>query len=413
MNHRVVVTGMGCISALGNTLEESWANAVAGRSAIRSRTSRQSESNMPVYGGPVAEIDLPAPDVIGQVLNLHPKEVARLDPISLFALYATKEALGDAQLTPHSEALEDAAIVFGVSVGGLHTIDATYHRTYGRGANSVNPFTVPKLMTSAPPSQMSLHFGIKGLTYAVASACASSSNAMTEAYHLIKSGRAQRVIVGGSDSQLTYVAWLSWKSLGALATETCRPFCATRNGMTMGEGASVLVFESLEAAEQRGISPYAEIIGAGATADAHHLTKPHGEMALKAVRQAYADSGLDMKTPVLVNAHGTGTVLNDRIESEVLAQHFEGRLNDNAVIATKSLHGHMIGATASMEMILGIQALNHGIAPKIGNHQQSDADIPLNLVLQDDHQIDYEYMLSNSFAFGGLNSSILVQRMAA
>ena len=411
MKNRVYVTGMGCVSALGNNVETAWQKAISGQTGIRYKMVRKRYENVPPYSSAVAEVKLPDTTSLETHLGLDARSISRLDPISLFALIAAKEALNDANLKPHSRELEETSILMGVSVGGLTTIEDSYQRVFVEGARTSHPLTVPKLMPSAPPSNISILFGVKGLTYSIASACASSSHAMMEAYYLIKTGRADRVIVGGSDAQLTYLSWLSWKSLGAISKDTCRPFCATRSGLVMGEGAAMLVFESDVSAMSRGVKPYGEILGTGATSDAYHITKPQGDMALKAIEQAHHQADIPVNTPLLINAHGTGTILNDRVEALVMQEHYNHCLSQNAVIATKSAHGHMIGATAAMEMIMGLQSLNTRQAPPILNYQESDTRFDIPLVLGPLEDIDYEYMLSNCFAFGGLNSSLLVKRM--
>lgn len=402
---RVVVTGMGCVSSLGLGVAETWRNLVAGN-----------RSSLPLEIVSEGRWALKTTAVVGRVDDAYlgplvsrfgRKSVGAVDRFSNLATSATAEALEDAGLSPGDAPLERAAIVYGVASGGVSSIEAAYARLFD-GASSVHPLTIPRLMGSAAPSQLSILFGIHGLAYGVSSACASSAHAITEAMHLIRSGRAQIVVTGGSDASLTYGGVQAWRSLQAISESACRPFSAGRDGTVLGEGAATLVLESEESAISRGVHIYGEVAGSGATADATHMTQPNMEMAVEAVRLAQSDADLKSDEPVLISAHGTGTYLNDRMESQAYASIFGRRLADCRVIATKSAHGHMLGATGAMEFLLAILALKHQFAPQILNFQSPDPECDLPLVIRAE-KIAFRAAISTSFAFGGLNCALVAR----
>ena len=266
-------------------------------------------------------------------------------------------------------------------------------------------------MGSASVSQLSMLFGIKGLAFATSSACASSAHAIGEAMHMIRAGRAQIVVAGGSDASISFGSWLGWKALQAMSPQTCRPFSAGRNGMILGEGAATLVLEDMDHATARGATIYAELAGAGASSDAFHLTQPDGEGAVKAMRQAHADAGVALGTPALISTHGTGTPVNDKMEAEAIGQVYGDALARHRVIATKSAHGHLLGGAGAIEFLVGLQALRAGLAPPVLNYLGPDPECDLPLALGAPQPIAAEVLVSNSFAFGGLNSVLIARRV--
>jgi nodulation protein E len=399
MTHRVVITGMGCLSGLGRGLDATWARARDGRGAI-------GPIDRPGLSGVAAAIDdAEMPDE-----QQDWRALGRLDPLSLYALTATREALEAAGLVGHAALRNRTAIVVGCGSGGNATVDTAFERLYARKAARVHPQTIPSSMISAPAAHMAMAFGVHGPTFVLASACASSTHAIGEAMHMIRSGRVDLAITGGAEACLTPGSWMAWQSLGAMAPDNCRPFSCDRRGMVLGEGAAILILESEAHARARGATIWGEVAGYGASSDATDITAPDVDGIVAAIRAAHADAGIDPAAPALISSHGTGTPLNDAAETQALHAVYGAALDGHAVIATKSAHGHMIGATGAMEYILGIMALRERVAPPILNYLGPDPACALPLVTTA-RAIDQNILVSNGFAFGGLNA-VLIGRAA-
>ena len=414
MTRRVAVTGLGCVSGLGQGVTATWAAARDGRGAIRT-LSRPSDED-PAWGfqGPAAPID--SLDVGLAETRFGPRALGQLDPLAAFAVTATLEALSDAGILgaagqPDDPVLrERTAVVYGCGSPGNATIDAAYQRLYARRSAKAHPQTIPKSMISAPASQISMLFGLHGPAFVIASACASSNHAIGEAMHMIRAGRAEVAITGGAEACLTPGCWAGWTAIRAMAPDTCRPFSTGRLGMALGEGAATLVLEDLDRARARGARIHGELIGYGATSDAANLTAPDLDGVCAAISAAHRDAGRDPAEPSLISSHGTGTPLNDLTETAAIRRVQGGGLDDSLVIATKSAHGHLIGGSGALELLLGLLALKNGVAPPILNHLGPDpaCDLPLALAPT---PIDYETLVSNSFAFGGLNAVLIARRL--
>jgi nodulation protein E len=408
MSVRVAVTGLGCISALGQGVAINWSGLKAGACGIRSLSQRHPDAERLIKDGPAAIID--TVDASAAEAYAGRKVTAQLDPVAAYAVVATHEALADAGLISDPAILAKASIVYGGASGGNNTLEDGYVRILLKGQSSVHPLTIPKTMSSAAVSQLSMIFGIKGVAFAISSACASSAHAIAEASYMIRAGRTKVAIAGGADSSLNFGSWYSWIALQAMAPDACRPFSIDRKGMVLGEGAASLVLEDLDHARARGATIYAEIIGAGGSSDAGHLTAPSAEGAGAAVRAAYAEAAIAADTPVIVSAHGTGTPLNDKTESEVMRGVLGGDLGRHRVIATKSAHGHLLGAGGGLEFLLGVLALREGVAPPILGYLGPDPECDLPLALGRTEAFEAEALVSNSFAFGGLNSVLIARR---
>lgn len=401
MKPRVVITGMGCVSGLGRGVAANWRRLRDGEGAIRP-LARQGVEGVASW----IEEDEGAPSyVAGEDL----RRMGKLDPLSLHALEAAGEAVGQAGLSGHPVLAERTAILVGCGSGGNATLDTAYERLFGRGQAKVHPQTIPSSMITAPAAHIAMLLGAHGPTFTLSSACASSAHALGEAMHMIRAGRVDVAIAGGSEAGLTIGAWTGWQSLGVLAPDTCRPFSLGRRGMVLGEGAAMLVLESEDHARARGARVIAELAGYGASSDAAHMTAPDVAGIAAAMRAAHADAGIAPDEPALISAHGTGTALNDPAEASALHQVYGSALERHSIIATKSAHGHMIGAAGAIEFLLGIRALAEGIAPPVLNHLGSDpaCDLPLALTRR---AIDSAILVSNSFAFGGLNVVLIGQR---
>lgn len=402
---RVVVTGMGCLSALGIGKAACWSRTLAGETGIQ--PIRQFATGSKTFAiDCLAAVAPDTTDVLAKRFDR--RQVMFADRFANFAAIATLEALDEAGLAGNDAVLSRAAIIFGAASGGNVTVEAGFQRLF-EARQRVNPRTVPQIMSSAATSLLSSLFGIRGICYSLSSACSSSSHAIAEGMHLIRHGRSDVVVVGGADASLTYAMLESWNALRAISPDGCRPFSADRNGTVLGEGAASLVLESEAHARERGATILAEIAGTGASSDAGHITQPDWRGAEAAIRAALADADANTTEPMLISAHGTGTVLNDQSETRALRQVFADSLSASHVIATKSAHGHMLGATASIELILGIMALNEGAAPPIGGSHTCDPECDLPLVLSPT-DISHKILLSPSFAFGGLNSVLVARR---
>jgi nodulation protein E len=402
---RVAVTGMGCVSGLGHGVAETWRRAAAGEGAIMPfALPRGEDARADGPAAPILTLDTAAVET-----RFGARALAHLDPLARFAVVAAEEALSDAGLIEDPVLGERTAILLGCGSGGNATFEAAYRRLYERGQNKVHPQTIPGAMASAPASQLSMLFGVRGPAMVLASACASSAHALGEAMHMIRSGRVEVAIAGGAEACLTLGSWVAWASLGAMAADSCRPFSIDRQGLVLGEGAAVLVLEAWDRAVARGADIHGELIGYGATSDAAHLTAPDQAGVEAAIRAAYRDAGLALDAPALISSHGTGTRLNDATEAAALRAVCGNALRESVVVATKSAHGHLIGGSGALEFVLGLKALAAGVAPPILNHLGLDPACDLPLALAPTRHA-HKHLVSNSFAFGGLNAVLIGRR---
>jgi nodulation protein E len=402
---RVVITGMGAISALGRGLVPTWAALAQGRSGVAWQRVEGEDPTLFTEAplGRVRDEDCAEPADLP-----NGKSFKILDRFCKLAVISAAEAFSDSSLLAAGYDPDEIAILYGSSTGGLTSLEEGYFRIYGERVPRVHPMTVPRFMASGAASAVSLTFGLTGPAWCVSSACASSSHAITEAFWLIRTGRTKAAVAGGAEASLTYGHTLAWQRLSALAQDTCRPFSLKRTGMALAEGAATLVLEDYETAKRRGAPIYGELVGAGASSDAYHLTQPKSEGAAKAIRQALKESGMSSSRPLLISTHGTGTELNDASEAQALRQVFGDDLDRHIAIATKSSHGHVLGGTAALELVAGILALRHGLAPQICNFLNPDPECSLPLALEPRPLHKEAALISNSFAFGGLNSVLAV-----
>ncbi len=408
MSVRVAVVGLGCVSGLGQGVSTSWSRLKDGAGGIRPLDRCHPDADWLTMQGPAAAID--SLDASAAEAYAGRKVTAQLDPVAAYAVVATHEALSDAGLLSEPAVLADATILYGAASGGNLTQEEGFVRILIKDLTNVHPLTVPKMMSSAAVSQLSMIFGVKGIAFAISSACASSAHAIAEAAHMIRAGRTKVAIVGGAEASLTFGAWASWRALRVMAPDACRPFSIDRKGMVLGEGAASLVLEDLEHARARGATIYAEIVGVGGSSDAGHMTAPSARGAGAAMQRAYADAGIARDTPVIVSAHGTGTLLSDKTESDVLRGVLGGDLGRHRVIATKSAHGHLLGAAGAMGFMAGVLALRDGVAPPILGYLGPDPECDLPLALGRAQAFEAEALVSNAFAFGGLNSVLIARR---
>ncbi len=401
---RVVVTGLGAISALGANREEFWRRLCAGESGIG-----------PLEGFPTDGLSVKvAAQARGYDPRAHfdPKRLDLLDRFSQFALVAAREAVKDAGLgTPLGEDLgARTAVVLGVGMGGKGTEDESFRQLYALGQQRFSPFLIPRSMPSAAASHLTMEFGVTGPGLTIATACAASTHAAGYAFWLVRSGVADIALAGGSEAPFTVGSLKGWEAMRVMAPDTCRPFSRDRKGMVLGEGGAVVVIESREHARARGARIYAEMAGFGMSSDAGHITQPSETGAARAMNAALRDAGLGPEQIGYVNAHGTGTAANDLTETRALHRVFGADAGRLAVSSTKSMHGHALGASGALELVGTVLALHEGILPPTANFTSPGEDCDLDYIPNRARRADVEAALSNSFAFGGLNAVVCVKR---
>jgi nodulation protein E len=399
---------MGVFAASGKEAESFFASLVNGRSGI-GRISLFDPSALSVQIA--AEVPAYTPT------DYFPaKRLELLDRFSQFALIAAREAMQASGLAVREEERPRFGVVVGSGMGGAQTLDQGYLNLYAKGATRLHPFTIPKMMHNAPASQISMEYGAQGPSLATSTACSSSGHAIGEAFHLIKFGLADMMLAGGSDAPITYGMLRSWESVRVLASgngdpsRACRPFSADREGLVMGEGAGILLLEELEHARQRGATIYAEVAGYGLTSDASHITQPSVDGPARAIRMALDEGGTNPEEVDYINAHGTGTKLNDVTETQVIKEAFKEHARRLAISSTKSMHGHVMGATGAVELVATVMALQRGIIPPTANYNCPDPECDLDYVPNQAREKPLRTAISNSFAFGGLNAVLLVRR---
>ena len=401
MNHRVVITGLGAVSGLGLNVTAYWDALKAGRSAIRPID--------PVIENVKITMAAVVPDIDTENY-FSSNELSLLDRCSMLAVIAAREAVNDAGLVCREKILTDAAAIIGSGCGGKHTDEATYEQLYKQQRKRAHPLTIPKGMPSAAASMVSSHLGIKGPAFVLASACASGSHAIIQGMSMIQSGMIDVALVGASDAPFTYGLLKSWDALRVVSNDTCRPFCADRSGLVLGEGAAILVLESEEHARERGARIYAELAGCGMTSDAGHVTRPDISGITNAMEKALRHAELTPDDVDYINAHGTGTRVNDVIETEAINRVFADHAKKLAVSSTKSMHGHALGASSALELIATTLAIHHGIIPPTANFTVADERCNLDYVPNTARQKEVDTAMSNSFAFGGLNAVVILKK---
>ena len=399
MNQRVVITGLGAISALGHTTSQFWDALKHGRSGIRTLKGLPTEKLKIQIGAEV-------PDYRPED-HFSPQDLPLLDRFSQFALLATREALADAGLD--EAAVDGAAAIIGTGCGGKGTDEQTYQCLYEQGKSRLHPLTIPRGMPSAAASQVSMQLGITGPVFSVTSACASAAHATSVAMSMIRSGLVNVAITGGTDAPFTYGLMKAWEALRVLSNDSCRPFSVDRSGLVLGEGAGIVVLESLAHAQQRGAVIHAELAGCGMSADAGHITDPSFKGAARAMQAALSDAALSISEVDYINAHGTGTRANDVMESSAIREVFGKHADRLLVSATKSMHGHSLGAAGAHELVATVLALKYGIVPPTANFTTAGEGCDLDYVPNHSRQKNLHVALSNSFAFGGLNAVLAVR----
>lgn len=400
---RVAITGAGTINALGKNVPETLEAMREGRCGIGALEFQDVERLSIRIGGQVKDYD-PEEKFNRQQISLY-------DRFTQFTLLAAQEAISQSGLTFTGELAAQSGVVLGTAGGGVSTWDDNYRSVYEDGKNRVHPFVVPKLMNNAAASHVSMAYNLKGPSFTVSTACASSNHAMAQAFQMVRSGMSPVMIAGGSESMLCFGGVKAWEGLRVMSRDACRPFSANRNGMVQGEGAGVFVFEDFDHAKSRGAEILAEVVGFAMTSDAADIVMPSKQGAARAIKGALRDAKLNGSEVGYINAHGTGTAANDRTESAAVADVFGAHADKLMISSTKSMHGHLIGGTGAVELLACIMALRDGVvAPTIG-YEEPDPDCALDVVPNEAREANVSVALSNAFAFGGLNAVLALRKV--
>ncbi len=393
---RVVITGAGTINALGHNVPQTLEAMREGRCGICPLDFRDVDRLAIKIGGQVRDFNADS--------EFNRQQMSLYDRFTQFTLRAAKEAIGQSGLTFTGDLAATSGVVLGTAGGGVSTWDDNYRAVYEEGKNRVHPFVVPKLMNNAAASHVSMEFNLKGPSFTVSTACASSNHAMAQAFAMVRSGMSTAMITGGSESMLCFGGVKAWEGLRVMSKDACRPFSANRNGMVQGEGAAIFVFEEYEHARARGAEIMAEVSGFAMTSDAADIVMPSKQGAGRAIAGALKDARINPEEVGYINAHGTGTAANDKTECAAVADVFGRYADDLMISSTKSMHGHLIGGTGAVELLAVIMALRDGvIAPTIG-YEEPDPECALDVVPNTAREAQVDLALSNAFAFGGLNA---------
>ncbi|MFI0395111.1 beta-ketoacyl-[acyl-carrier-protein] synthase family protein [Paracoccus jiaweipingae] len=400
---RVAITGAGTINALGRNVADTLAAFREGRCGITDLDIR--------------DVDRLGIRIGGQVHDWTPEDhfnrqqCVLYDKFTQFTLLAAKQAVAQSGLSFAGELGLCSGVVLGTAGGGVNTWDDNYRTVYEEGKNRVHPFVVPRLMNNAAASHVSMEFGLRGPSFTVATACASSNHAMGLAFQMVRSGAARVMLAGGSEAMLCFGGIKAWEGLRVMSRDACRPFSANRNGMVQGEGAGVFVFEDYDHAVARGADILAEVVGFAMSSDAQDIVMPSAQGAERAITGAMQDARLNPDQVGYINAHGTGTAANDKTECAAVAHAFGPHADRLMMSSTKSMHGHLIGGTGAVELLACIMALRDGvIAPTIG-YEEPDPECALDVVPNTAREARVDVVLSNAFAFGGLNAVIALRRV--
>jgi 3-oxoacyl-[acyl-carrier-protein] synthase II len=407
---RVVVTGMGIISPVGNTVEEAWQNAAAGKSGIGPITRFDVSDQEVKFGGEVKDFD---PDAI-----FGRRESRRMDRVTQFGLYAAEQAIKDSGLVVTDSNRYDIACIVGTGIGGIGTLFESIKGYLDRGPKSVSPLMVPMTLTDAVSSRISMTFGLRGPNFSISTACATGNNCIGEAAEIIRRGQAKAAVAGSSEAALVNVALASFNNMTAISRRNdaperaSRPFDIDRDGFVVAEGAAMLILEDLDHALARGAKIYGEILGYGHTSDAYHVTAPleTGEGASEAIRRALRDAHLTPGDIDYINAHGTSTPLNDKSETLAIKSALGEHAYSIPISSTKSVTGHLMGSAGSVEAVFSLKAIEQNFIPPTINLEHQDPECDLNYTpnVGVSHPIDV--VMSNSFGFGGHNTVLIFGR---
>lgn len=406
---RVVVTGLGTISPNGNDVGTMWHNVVSGNSGI-DYISRIENNELPATAA--AEVKDFDPSKF-----MEKKDARKMDLFTQYAVSAARMAVDDAGLTIDEQNADRVGVWVGSGIGGMGTLEDQHTKLMEKGPRRVSPFFVPMMIPDMAAGQVSIHLGAKGINSCTTTACASGANSIGDAYRAIEHGDADYMIAGGTEAPITSLAFAGFSSMKALSTnenpkEASRPFDKDRDGFVMGEGAGILVLETLESALERGAHIYGEITGYAATGDAYHITAPaeNGEGAARAMKQAVQDAGIAFEEVDYINAHGTSTSLNDKYETQAIKDVFGDHANKLAVSSTKGVTGHLLGAAGGLESVISVKAIDEGVIPPTMNYETPDPECDLDYVPNESRKQDVGVVLSNSLGFGGHNATLIFKK---
>jgi 3-oxoacyl-[acyl-carrier-protein] synthase II len=410
VSKRVVITGMGAITPVGNDVTSTWEALKAGRSGIATITQFDASDLASQFAGEVKDFD-PA-ERFGR------KEARRMDRVTQFAMEACSQAVASSRLLENGTDRNRVGVVLGCAVGGISTLLKQYDVFKARGPRRVSPFLIPMMLVDTPAAQVAIEYGLRGPNMSIVTACATGTNAVGEAFEMVARGAADAILTGGCEGGMMPLTIAGFNVMGALSTRNddpagaCRPFDADRDGFVVSEGGAVLVIESLEHALARGATIHAELVGYGTSVDASHMAAPleTGEGASLAMQSALDRAGLAPEALDYINAHGTATRLNDVSETRAIKTVLGEYAYDIAVSSTKSMTGHLLGGAGALEALICVKVLGDGIIPPTINYESPDPDCDLDYVPNEARQADVQVAMSNSFGFGGHNACVILRR---
>jgi 3-oxoacyl-[acyl-carrier-protein] synthase II len=409
-SERVVITGLGAITSLGLTVDTLWENIIAGKSGIV----------------PITSFDVSAYEsrIAAEIRDFNPadymerKEARHMDRFCQFAVAASRQAAEDAKLVITPDIADRVGVLIGSGIGGILTIEDQYRVLWEKGPSRISPFFIPMLISDMGSGQVSIQLGAKGPNTSVVTACATGTHAIGDAYHIIRRGDADVMIAGGAEAPISQMGLGGFCAARAVSTRNddpehaSRPFDATRDGFVMGEGSGIVILERLDFAKSRNARIYAEVAGYGMSGDAYHITQPapEGEGAVRSMRNALASANLSTEEVDYINAHGTSTIPNDKLETAAIKRLFGDRAYKIAVSSTKSMTGHLLGAAGAVETIISVLAIKNGIAPPTMNYSEPDPDCDLDYVPNAARKMPIRTAMSNSFGFGGHNATLVFMK---
>ncbi len=400
---RVVVTGIGVISALGLNREEFKEGIFSGKSGVGELSIPEVSKLRFTKGAEVRGFEAS--------LHFDDRQLMLFERFAQFALVTAREAIKDSQFVWNTKPeRQRTAIITGTGTGGQLNQDQSSIDLYRDDKTRLHPLIIPRAMSNAGASHISMENGILGPTYTITTACSSSNHAIGQAFWSVRSGLVDRAIAGGSETPFGFINLKGWEALRVVSNDACRPFSKDRSGMILGEGGAMFFLETLESAKKRGAKIYAEIAGFGMSADAHHITQPSDEGAADAIEFALNESNLAKEEIGYINAHGTATFANDAMETKAIKRVFREHAAKIAVSSTKSMHGHTLGAAGAIEAAATVLALQHGILPPTINFNETDPECDLDIIQNKARELQVEAAISNSFAFGGLNGALVFKR---
>lgn len=410
LNNRVVVTGMGAVSPLGLDMDSTWKAIMNGESGADYITLFDASKHESKFAAEVKNFD--------PTVYMNRKDAKRMDRFSQFAVVAAMEALKNANLEITEENRDDIGVFVGSGIGGLITLSEQFRVLSEKGPDRISPFMVPMMISDMASAQISIQCGMRSVNFCTTSACSSGSDAIGMAYETVKRGDCVAMVAGGAEAVITQIGVAGFNAAKALSTRNddpktaSRPFDITRDGFVLGEGGCVLVLENLDWALKRGANILGEIIGYGASSDAYHITAPMetGDGAFRAMKMAIRKAGIDVSEIDYINAHGTSTPLNDKMETNAIKNLFDGKPIKTPISSTKSMTGHMVGAAGAMEAAICINAIKNSIIPPTINYANPDPECDLDYVPNEPRKADLNIAMSNAFGFGGHNSVLILRK---